>query len=158
MRSFRPDPSKVSAGIQIYEKGEYEMEIGEPKPFYRETKQGKNAGEWNHGVMFVCTITEGPEKGKKFIHNCMMHTPESEGFSKQFQMAAYGFAKKDEKQFDEEVAKVKDWGYAIPEDGTDPTCGDGWRDMKGRKVVFDLNKVKNKDNQDQQKVLGIRPA
>src|SRR5688572_42416 len=124
MPSFRPDPTKVSAGLPVYEKGEYEIELGEPRPFLRETKQGKNAGQMNHGVMFRSIITEGPNKGKPYIHNCMMHTLESEGFSKQFQMAAYGFDKKDEERFDREIGSVKDWSYNIPDDPTgETTCG-----------------------------------
>ena len=154
---YRPDPSKVAAGIKIYDKGTYELELGEPKPFLRTTSTGKNAGNENFGVLFVCTILEGAEKGKKYIHNCMMHTPESEGFSKQFQMAAYGFEKKDESKFDE-FSFTKDWSFdPKPDDGSEPSCGDGWRDMKGKRIKIDLDKGLNADKQEQQKVVGIRP-
>lgn len=161
MPPFRPDPTKVAAGLPVYDKGEYEIELGDPKPFLRETATGKNAGNINHGVMFRCIITEGPQKGKPYIHNCMMHTPESEGFSKQFQMAAYGYDKKDEEKFNTEVGAVKDWSYdPKPDDGSDPTCGDGWRDMKGKRLLISLNKRPNTQNpgQEQQSVDGMRPV
>jgi hypothetical protein len=155
---FRTDPTKVAAGIPVYPKGSYEIELGDPKPFLRTTASGKNAGQENHGVMFRCIIVEGPQKGKAYIHNCMMHTPESEGFSKQFQMAAYGYERKDEAKFDEEIGSTKDWIYdPKPEDGSDPTCGDGWRDMKGKRIKIDLG-VKQGTNGETQSVEGIRPV
>jgi hypothetical protein len=155
---YRPDPTKVAAGIKVFDKGEYEIELGEPKPFLRETKQGKNAGQENHGVMFTNIIVEGAEKGQRYIHNCMMHTPDSETFSKQFQMAAYGFDRKDERKFDEEVGSKKDWVYdPKPEDGSDPYVGDGWRDMKGKRILISLNQRPG-PNGPQQSVDGVRPA
>ena len=160
MPPFRPDPTKVAAGLQIFDKGEYEIELGDAKPFLRETKQGKNAGQTNHGVMFTCVITEGPQKGKKYIHNCMMHTVESQAFAKQFQMAAYGFDRKQEEAFNEEIGSTKDWSYdPKPDDNSDPTAGDGWRDMKGKRVLISLDKIAGQNGAaDQQKVLGLRPA
>lgn len=158
MPPFRPDPTKVAAGIPIYEKGSYEIELGEPKPFLRVTASGKNAGQQNHGVMFRCIIVEGPQKGKPYIHNCMMHTQESESFSKQFQLAAYGYERNDEAKFDANEGTNKDWSYdPVPEGGGEPTVGDGWREMKGKHVKIDLG-VKEGLNGKQQSVDGIRPV
>lgn len=158
MPVFRPDPSKVAAGIQIYDKGEYLVKLGEPKAFLRETKKGKNAGKQNYGVLFVCEIMDGVNKGKKYIHNCMMHTTESEGFSKQFQMAAYGFEKKEEQKFDTKVInEALDFSYdPKPDDGSDPWCGPAWRAMKDKQVYVSLNKSTGDDGE-QQNVEGIRP-
>ena len=162
MPPFRPDPTKVSAGLPVYDKGEYDIELGEPRPFLRITSSGKNVGATNYGVMFRCIILEGPQKGKPYIHNCMMHTTESEGFSKQFQMAAYGYEKRQEEEFDVEVGAVKDWIFDPQPDSGEPYCGDGWRDMKGKRIKISLDKVKGKDANgqevDQQKVTGMRPA
>ncbi len=129
MPRFEPDPSKVSATIDILDKDDYELIIGEPKAFASKNEDGTIR---NHGVRFGVTVAEGPSKDKKQFNTCYQHTPGSEGFSKQFVMAAYGYdvTPSGEREFDRDFAG-KDWGY----DTDTGTCGEVWQGMANRRVV-----------------------
>src|SRR5688572_10613127 len=85
---FDFNPSDVTVGFKVFDKGSYELEIGEPKAFLG---QGKDGRADNYGVRYMCKIADGPNKGQKYMVNCYMHTEESQAFSKQFLMAALGF-------------------------------------------------------------------
>lgn len=153
MPAFDFSPADSVAGFQVFPKGDgYETELGEPKAFHRNGKDGK---EDNYGVMFVSKIAEGEFKGKKRVVNCYMHTEDSRNYSKQVQMAALGYDPKkdgDEEKFNE-LTKSWDW-KANPDDGS---CGDGWHKMKGQIIVDDLDVQIDKDNNKLQKSKNIRP-
>ena len=139
MARHAPNPSAVDAGFPIHPKDEYEMVIGEPKVFKGTGKEGKAD---NFGVMYTLIIAEGPQQGKKFIKRCYMHTPESEGFAKQFQMAALGFNPKnqdDEKAFNEKYGNA-DWGF----DDDTLVAGEAWHELKGKRVYASLDTGTNK--------------
>lgn len=151
--TFDFNPGDVSVGIPVYDKGSYELEIGEPKSFYA---QGKNGKADNHGVRFVCKIADGPQKGKKYIVNCYMHTPESQSFSKAFLMAALGFdPKKDgnEAKFNEKYQN-ENWRY----DPNTKTAGDMWHKVTNQRVIVDLDTEIDKESDAKKQVLkGYRP-
>lgn len=154
MPSFNPNPSAVDAGFPIFPKDEYEMVIGDPKTFYGTAKDSTKVD--NYGVMFTLIIAEGPMKGKKFIKRCFMHTPESQGFAKQFQMAALGFNPKnqeDEQKFNEAYGNA-DWSF-----NTDTqSCGEAWAEMKGKRLYASLDQGVNKVTGDPSQVeKGYRP-
>lgn len=135
MPRFNPDPSKVTIGFPVYPKGDYLVELSEPKTFYRPGKSNDSGGTKadNYGVAFSSSkIAEGEFKGKLFSINCMMHTDGSQGFSKIIQMAALGFNPKnkaDIKKFDE-TEGLLDWSF----DTDANTVGDAWHKMKGKIV------------------------
>lgn len=135
MPKFTPDPTKATAGFEVYPKGSgYEFDIGEPKPFFKAaTKPGKAD---NHGIRFLLICQEAPDnpamKGKKLPVTLYLHTPESENMSKQFQIAALGA--KNDVDFNERFGSM-DWGY----DPDDASCGDGWRAMQGRRIMANID-------------------
>lgn len=153
MPKFNPNPSAVDAGFPIHPKDEYDMVLGEPKVFFANGKDGKAD---NYGVAFTCIIAEGPQKGKKFFKRCFMHTPESQGFAKQFQMAVLGFNPKsqdDEAKFNTQYGNA-DWGF----DTDTNTCGEAWHEMKGKHVYASLDVGTNKlTNDPTQAEKGYRP-
>jgi hypothetical protein len=153
MARHAPNPSAVDAGFPIHPKDEYELVIGEPKVFKGVGKEGKPD---NFGVRFICIIAEGAQAGKKFIKNCYMHTPESEGFAKQFQMAALGFNPKnqdDEAKFNEKYGNA-DWSF----DDDTMTAGEAWHEMKGKRVYASLDVGTNKVTGDPAQLeKGYRP-
>lgn len=150
MPDFNYNPSNVSSGFQVFPADTYEVVLGEPKTFYREGKKGPN---W--GIMFVSKIaSEGKYKGKKIAIQLYMHTEESQGFSKSYQMSAFGFMpRKQDDDFDLATAE-KDWRF-----NTDThSVGDGWMEMKGQTIVLDLDTGINEENGDeQQKIKAVRP-
>lgn len=154
---FDFNPNDVTVGLPVYEKGSYELEIGEPKSFYRKGKEidGK-AKDDNYGVFYKCKIATGAHAGKPFLQNCYMHVPEAAGFAKSFLMAALGF-KKDpdsEMKFNQKYEN-ENWKFN-PED---KSAGDMWHKVKNQRVIVDLDVVidKNDITLKTQKVVGFRP-
>lgn len=155
MSAFDFNPADAVAGLMVFPKADepYQIEIGEPKAFYRKGKDGKDD---NFGIMFRSKIAEGTFKGKTIIINCYMHTEESRGFSKQYQMAALGYDTKiqgDEEKFNE-ATRGWDW-KANPDDGS---CGDGWHKMSKQIILADLDtKINAATNEPQQQTKSVKP-
>lgn len=152
MPIFTPDPTKVSTGFQVFPKGRYEVELGEPKSFY---SPGKNNKADNHGVRFSGKMVEGTEKGKTIPITCYMHSDGSMSFSKQYQMSALGYNPADnlsQNKFNEEKGGL-DWSY----NPDTATCGDAWHEMKGKVIVLDLDTAMGEGGAEQQKTVKISP-
>lgn len=155
--AFDFNPNDVTVGFEIFDKGAYELEIGEPKSFAATGKEGKPD---NYGVRYMAKIVEGPKKGKKFMVNCYMHTEESQAFSKAFLMAALGFnprKQEDEKAFNEKYAN-ENWRF----NPDDKSAGDMWHKVKNQRVVVELDTGIGKDGTPQagekvQKIIAYRP-
>lgn len=151
MPDFNYNPAAVSSGFQVFPKDSYEVVLGEPKTFYR---PGKGDKADNYGIMFISKIAEGKYAGKKIAINCMMHTEDSQGFSKQYQMAALGFIpRKQDDEFDA-AHMGDDWSF-----NTDTQrIGDGWMAMKSQRIIMDLDVGINPDTkEEQQKTIAVRP-
>src|SRR5256885_4554624 len=89
MPRYEADPSKVTATLDVLEKGDYEFVIGEPRAFFGASKtEGKSD---NYGVRYPVKVAEGAMKGKRQLINCYIHTEDSLAYSKQLLMAALGF-------------------------------------------------------------------
>lgn len=142
-------PSSVDAGFPIYEAGDYEIVLGEPKSFF---KTGTPPRGDNYGVRFRSTIGEGPKVGKPLMINCYMHTPESQGFSKQIQMASLGYAKDAEDKFNEEAGSL-DWSFNTD----DGSVGEAWHKMKGTRLIVTLAIKMGEGGVQQQQITGFRP-
>lgn len=151
--AFDFNPTDVATGIPVYPKGSYELEVGEPKSFLRQGKEGKAD---NHGVFYKCKVTSPAEfAGKPFLQNCYMHTPESAAFGKSFIMAALGFTPRDndsEEKFNE-MYKNENWKY----EPDTKEAGEMWHKVKNQRVIVDLDVTMDKDGNKQQKIVGFRP-
>lgn len=152
MPTFNFDPSSASATLEVLPKGDYEVIIGEPKPFLREGEKGTN-----YGVYYSLKVLNGPHKDKTIVTNLYMHTPGAGSYAKQFQMAALGYARNtaSEREFDA-IHAGDDWTF-----GVDPNViGDGWRALMGKRIVVSLDTQPNKDRPDEltQQFKGYRPV
>ena len=145
---YNADPSKDTAGFEVFPKGEYLIRIGEPKAFEKTGEKGTN-----FGVRYVCTIAEGPFKGKRFIQTCYQHTQEAKDFGKQFILAAAGFTKKQEDEFNSAAAGA-DWSF-----NTDNgAVGAAWRQLAGLHVYVAVSTKKGENDQEQQNIDSYRPV
>lgn len=149
MPRFTPNPAAATAGFPIYPAGEYEVVIGEPKSFFREGKDGKAA---NYGITFRSTIAEGEYAGKPIMLNCYMHTLESEGFSKQIQMASLGYTKDKEDTFNTDCGSL-DWSF----DTDNGSAGEAWHKMKGTRIIVALDVKMGNGGEQQQQTKSFRP-
>lgn len=133
MPRFEPDPSKVSATIEIFDKDDYEFVFGEPKAFYSKNAQ---TDKETYGIRFPLTIAEGPRKGGRTILTLYQHNDGSASMSKQVVMAVLGYKNSpaDEKRFDGETAG-QDWSF----DTDTGACGEMWRKMSGKRAICSLD-------------------
>lgn len=147
MARYEFDPSKVAATIEVFPKGDYEFQVGEPKSFIRKNKKNEDS----FGIRFPVTIMEdishGKSKGKRTVVTGYQQSEGAQAMTKQFVMAVLGYANNqtEEKRFDAEQAG-KDWGFD-PETGA---VGDAWRQATGKRVIGQLDEGKNEETGDPQ--------
>lgn len=152
MPNFNFNPADSSAGFPVYPKGTYEITLGEPKAFLR---AGKNGKEDNYGIAFISKISGAEDSkyiGKKFAVNIYQHTSESRDMGKLIQMAALGYTKQKEEDFDQFSAEL-DWSFN-PDDNS---VGSGWTEMAKNVLVVDLDQKMNEDGDSQQVTKNWRP-
>lgn len=152
MPQFNFDPTAASATIEVLQKGDYEVIVGEGKPFLRDGEKGQN-----HGIMFPLKVASGIHEGKPLFYNAYMHTPGAFAFVKQFQMAVLGFDKNREGEdaFNNQFGSA-DWGY----DTDTGTVGDAWRELFGKRVIVSADTQPHRDRPDEltQQLKGFRPV
>lgn len=150
MPEFKYNPADVSAGFPVYPADTYHITLGEPKTFYFTGKENKAD---NYGVQFFSKISsDGKFNGKKFAVKAFMHTDDSKSMTKVFQMAALGFDKKQEEEFDSQFGSA-DWSF-----NTDTNrVGEAWKEMKGKVVEYDLAVKMGESGEEQQQIKGVRP-
>ncbi len=132
---YEPDLTAVAAALELFEKGNFEFVIGEPKAFQRENDKG----QLSVGVRYPISLAEetnGHKKGSKQIFSCYIHTDGGMTFSKRFVMAALGFknTSQSEREFDAQY-KGADWSID-PDTGA---VGDVWRQPAGRRITCSLD-------------------
>jgi hypothetical protein len=153
-RNFAFNPAKAAATQRIYEKGTYEFVVGEPKAFYRDNTA--TGGKESFGVFYPLTIAEGEYKGERILHNLYLHTEATAGMNKQFIMAVLGYNPRDnaaEQSYNEEHANDD---FAVNFESLE--LGQGWHQLTGNRVIFDLDITINKQTGDpQQKVARMNP-
>lgn len=133
---FTFDPSAVSIGFEIYPKDIYEAILKEPKTFY---KEGVGDKETRGGIAFPMTIEEGEFKGKPYSLVSNFGDDWGPKQAKQLLAAALGFDtrnKKGEKEF-EEACVANGWDLTV--DLESGYLGEGWTQMKGSRVMVDLD-------------------
>lgn len=136
MPRYTPNQANNAAVQEVYPKDQYEWIIGEAKPFFNAGKDadangGKEKAE-TFGILYVLTHAAGPYVGKKYFKRCFMHNTISEDMTKQFMLAAHGFAPtaEGEKDFNDKIATLD---QAFNTD--DGSCGDYWTSIKGGRVL-----------------------
>lgn len=140
MPGFDFNPNDVTVGFEVFDKGSYEIEVGEPRSFFAVGKDGKAD---NYGVRYVAKIADGPKKGRKYLINCYMHTEESQAVSKQFLMAALGYNprnQENEREFNEKFGN-ENWRY----NPDDKSAGDMWHKATNQRLIVDLDIGVGKD-------------
>lgn len=152
------DPNAVTVTFKTFQKGDYELIVGEPKAF-----QGTNAeGNENFGIRWpmkiVAVIEEGQEDavGERSIYSCYLNGGAA-AFGKAFAMAALGFAKNEagESEFNEVHGNPELWGF----DTDDHSCGDGWRECTGNHIIASMSIQANPiDGTPRQQFDGFRPV
>ena len=147
MPRFNIDPSKVSATIEVFEKGDYEFAIiGEPKTFMRKNRKGDDS----FGVRYQLEIkSDGPANGKKLLVSCYQQSEGAQSMTKQFFMAVLGYQRKasEEQRFNNDFAGA-DWSF----DTDSGMVGDMWRTIIGKRVACSLD-VGISDSGEQQQVF-----
>jgi len=138
-------PDAVSASIEILSKGEYEFIVGEPKSFMRKNRKGEDS----YGIRFPLVLAEdmnGHKKGTRIFFNTYQQSEGAQAIGKQFLMAVLGYKRNQEaeKQFNDDFTG-KDFGFNTD----DGSVGDGWMEVKGKRVKGDLDVGINEENQQQ---------
>lgn len=143
MPKFEFDPSTVVASIEVFPKGEYEFQVGEPKSFLRQAGEDKHD---SYGIRYSLVIKLPDEyNGKRTVFSTYYQSEGSQAMAKQFMMAVLGFDKgrEAEKRFDEEM-RGKDWSFD-PQTGS---VGDAYRELTGKRVIGSLDQTKNANTGD----------
>jgi hypothetical protein len=154
MPDFNFDPTQVAAvgGFEVLPKGDYEFIIGKPKPFQ---KLEDNGDIRNFGLGVTVKVADGEHIDKLQYVRLYMHNRGSQGFSKAFVMACYGYAKNQEKEFNEAFAG-KSWNYNA-ETGE---IGEVWQGIEGKRAIGSADTQMGQGDyagQEQQKFTGWRP-
>jgi hypothetical protein len=159
MPRWNNNPADVSAGIPIYDPGDYEIKIKKTSPFVNSDKQGQDGSvvKGSFGVRVIGSIVGGKDDGKPYIINCYEHNEGAQSFSKGVKMAIYGFdlsVPGNEEKFNEFAQKKEWWG-----DTDNMTVGDGWKDMEGKIVKAALGtKLGGTDGTTVQQTAKYRPV
>lgn len=153
MPRYEFDPSTVVASMEVFPKGEYEFQIGEPKSFLKVATDDKKD---SFGIRYpLVAKLPGEYDGKRNIFNTYYQSEGSQSFAKQFMMAAlgYGKGKQEEDRFDADM-RGKDWSF----DPNDGSVGDAYRQLAGQRVIGILDIQKNTNTGDpMQAFKGWRP-
>lgn len=148
MQKYQFNISQISAGIKTLDKGEYEcVVLSEPKAYYTQAKPNAVTGEPGQdrfGVRMTFRVAEGEEKDNNIIFSPDFGGEFSgAGIAKQALMAANGFNTDTEKDFNAQF-EGKDFDFDFS-DINAPVIGEGWKEMKGKrlKVNLDINVAKD---------------
>lgn len=161
---FDPDMSKVRAGFPIYEKGEYEVALGEPKPFLYEHRDD---GHIVAGVSYPLTMVglvqtngeldrtaEGDPVSSARLY---IHTDKSFPIAKRFVMAAAGYDLDHEEEFNDEWLPDNPlWVDGEPGEEDTIEAGAGWYEVVGNHLVIDLD-IELDDNNTKRQSIGLNP-
>lgn len=150
MARYEFDPSVVQSGFEVFPKGEYELQVGQPKAFERTNNK---TGKTSFGVRFPLTVGSGDYKGKRAMFTYYLHTEGGQQMGKRFLMAALGYDRKQEDEFNKAMAGA-DWAY----DTDSGAVGDAWRKATGARVLGTADVQQNTEtDEEQQNWKSFRP-
>ncbi len=152
------DPKAISATFKVFERGDYELLVGEPKAFQKTNREGNEQFgiRWKLKIENVVEDGSSDAVGEKTIYSCYLHGG-AEPFGKIFAMACLGFENtpEGESEFDSSEFADMDWSF----DTESGMCGDGWRRCVGCRVISLLSVMVNKENGNKmQQFESFRPA
>lgn len=151
-KRFSFDPSAVQSGMLVLPKDDYEFIIGEPKVFDGVNPEGKE----NYGIRVQLMVaSEGEFKGKRVLQNFYMHSEEALPMLKAFQLAAFGFDVKGEKEFNE-LYKAENGEWDI--DFETKALGDYWRKLTGSRIAATADVKLNTKSGNEQNQFRWRPV
>lgn len=131
MPRFVPNLRDANAGVLVLEDGDYLFEIGQPKVFARQNRDGNDV----YGVSYGLTVKEGPSNvGKTVPVQCFLHTSGALDMSKRFALAALGYNPNDatdEQRFND---SFPDEGEAFGIDTDDNHAGEVWQKIGGANI------------------------
>jgi hypothetical protein len=154
MPVYNFDPSTVSVSFDVLPKGEYEFEIGEPKPFLRQNREGNDS----YGIRYpLKAVREDLAKKRIQPYSCYMQSEGGQSFTKQFLMAALGYGKgpKEEQRFNTDMATA-DWSFNPGDANTAGECGEIWHKPKGSRIFGNVDVSKDEQGNEQQQFKGWR--
>lgn len=145
------NPKSTQATLPPLPNDSYECIIGEPKAFKGTTKA---TGEDNFGVRFTCTVAEGEFVGRKIFVTNFLHSDGAQTFAKQFIMAANNFTvdQEGEDAYNESEAAGLDYEF----DPDTNSCGAGWQELKGKRIIIQT-KIKQVNDKDQSQPVSFMP-
>lgn len=148
---FEPDMSKARASTRIFERGEYEVKVGEPQAMlYRKDNDDVVAGV-RYPLTMVGRITAdgnieeegdwGSEGEDVSPTRLYVHTEAAWPMAKRFVMAAMGYSLEEEDEFDEEFVSEHDFAIDGDPDAEDetPELGSAWKQVEGQRVWITLD-------------------
>lgn len=155
MPIFQADPTQDVGGFPVYPKGEYLVQIGEPKAFFRKSKKEVET----YGIAYPLTIVEAPDpqyNGKKMSRfTAYQHTSGARDFAKGFLLAASGFSTKQEEDWNHQSkAAGLEWGFNTETGET----ADGWKTIMGNKVYVSIStRIDEETGKDSNNFDSFRP-
>lgn len=145
---YNPAHTKA-ANIFVFPADTYRLKVVNLKPFQKKDETGTVK---NFGVRIHLECVEGPFTGKKAIFAAFLHSEGGQGIAKLVQMAAFGFDKDSEADFDAHVMDL-DWSF----DHESGNVGSGWQEMMGKELYGEFA-VKMYEGREQQDFKGWRCA
>lgn len=150
MPRWNPDFAGARATIRVYERGDYEVKFGSPRPFVRENREGKVVSGVRYPLEMVGRIQADGSLDKEFEGeqvapiSLYIHNEDGWGIAKRILMAVLGYniTPEAEDEFDNDVvAQGVDFGVDGDVD-EEVTAGDGWKKLQGGRAIVSLSSQK----------------
>ncbi len=146
MPRFTPDPSEVRATTRIFERGEYEIAIGEAYPFaYTRESDGKDIGGVRYALKMIGKVNSKGKLDGEFEGEAVtpirfyIHTTGAISMLKRFAMAALGY---DANPATEETFNADVWNDAdlsVEGEGDEVAGGSFFGSLSGQRVRMTLD-------------------
>jgi len=138
---FNFNPTQVSANLEVFAKGDYEVILNEPKPYFQAGKPNAQTGENypdSEGLMWTLRIAEGEHKSKPIIFRPNFNNEFGPQQAKSLLVAANGFpAGQEGEQAYNASHSTDDFSYSA--DPENVHIGQAWVDTKGKRVIVSLD-------------------
>jgi hypothetical protein len=147
MPRFEPDASEVRATTRIFDRGEYELAVGDPYGFaYTREKDGKDIGGVRYALKMVGKVDSKGKLNGEFEGEPVtpirfyVHSAGAISMLKRFAMATLGYAQNpaSEEKFDKEV--WKDVDLSVEGEGDEVSIGSFFETLTGQRVRITLDK------------------